>query len=104
MTLPRRKIEASLAERGRPAMWANEQEAAALSGVSLQTFRSKVGSWELHGFPKNHPENGHRSIPGILAFWGLPQTRFDVAPPEKLLQPHDQDDDGKENWNGPRQT
>lgn len=104
MTAPRHKIEASLAERGRPAMWANEQEAAALSGVSVQTFRCKVSSWERHGFPKVHPDNGRRSIPAILVFWGLPHAHFSAGAVENLAQTEGQDIDGKENWNGPQQT
>lgn len=99
MTAPRRKIEASLAERGRPAMWANEQEAAALSGVGVQTFRQKVSAWERRGFPPINPENGRRSIPAVLAFWGLPQNPFDLDANNKPIPEESIDDDGKENWN-----
>ena len=98
MTTRRSKIEASLADRGRPAMWANEQEAAALSGVGVQTFRQKAASWESIGFPHVNPENGRRSIPAILAFWGLPQGNADVIVTHTPTA-DDADSEGKENWN-----
>jgi hypothetical protein len=44
MTARRGKVEASLAERGRPAMWATEQEAAVLSGYSLERLNMESGS------------------------------------------------------------
>lgn len=71
MTRPRAAISASLSARGWPQMWATEAEAADLSGVGAEVFRRKVATWESRGFPKINPENGRRSIPDILAFWGL---------------------------------
>jgi hypothetical protein len=68
MTVSRGKIEKSLAERGRPAMWANEQEAAVLSGVSYDIFRTKVAEWEAKGFPPRSALNGKRFIPAIEHF------------------------------------
>lgn len=69
MTAPRGKVEASLAERGRPAMWANEQEAAVLSGYSPEAFRKALPSLEKAGFPPVLPRNGQRFIPAIVDFW-----------------------------------
>lgn len=69
-----RRVAESLADRGRPAMWANEMQAAELSGVSRRVFRAKVAAWEKRGFPQKNPENGKRSIPAILAFWRLPSN------------------------------
>jgi hypothetical protein len=69
MTAPRSKIESSLAERGRPAMWANEQESAVLSGYSVEGFREALPALEKAGFPRKSPWNGLRHIPSILHFW-----------------------------------
>ena len=85
----------SLALRGRAAMWANKQEAAALSGVNEDKFRLKAPIWEARGFPKVNPENGKRSIPAILAFWDLPQNHFGIATHRQM-----DEDDGRENWSG----
>lgn len=93
----RSQVEESLAKRGRPLFWANVQEAAALSGVSEDVFRGKVHQWEGRGFPIVNPENGKRSIPAILAFWGLPQNH---SGPTAHLRQRD-DEDGEENWGGP---
>lgn len=97
MTSPRAKIESSLAERGRPAMWANENEAAVLSGVNPESFRAKVKGWEKKGFPQINPENGKRSIPAILAFWGLPSNHSGAA---TAIRPAEDDEDGEEKWDG----
>lgn len=80
-------------------MWATEQEAAALSGVGVQTFRQKVSAWERRGFPVVNSENGKRPIPAVLAFWGLPQSPFDISANKNPVQEEPNDDDGKENWN-----
>lgn len=96
MTAPRAKIAASLASRGRPAMWANDQEAAVLSGVSAPTFKSKVKTWEKAGFPQVNPENGKRSIPAILAFWRLP-ANHSAGP--AAGQP-EEDESTLEKWHG----
>jgi hypothetical protein len=98
MTAPRGKIEASLAERGRPTMWANEQEAAVLSGVAYATFRRKLAGWEARGFPRVNQENGKRSIPGILAFWGLPMGTFDRAAAPTTCEQPEEEEDGLEIW------
>jgi hypothetical protein len=98
VTAPRGKIEASLAERGRPAMWATENEAAVLSGVGVETFRSKVKGWEKRGFPQINPENGRRPIPGILAFWRLPSNHS--AAITRAVE-NDDDEDGKITFDGP---
>lgn len=79
-------------------MWANEQEAAVLSGVALDQYRCKVARWEARGFPKANPENGKRSIPAILAFWGFPQNHFATAMTMECLEVDD--DDGQENFGG----
>lgn len=71
MTAPRGKIEASLAERGRPALWANEQEAAVLSGYPSDgvKYRAALAEMENGGFPQVNPKNGLRYIPAIIDFW-----------------------------------
>jgi hypothetical protein len=89
----RSEVSHSLAQRGRPAMWANEQEAAVLSGVSCDRFRILVRDWELNGFPKVNQQNGKRSIPAILAYWNFP-----VGP--GLYENNRDDDDGEERWHG----
>jgi hypothetical protein len=76
VTAPRAKIEASLAERGRPAMWANEGEAAVLSGYSPERFRGALPALEKAGFPQVDDLNGLRYIPAILNFWS---RRIDTA-------------------------
>jgi hypothetical protein len=96
------KIEQSLAQRGRPAVWANEQEAAVLSGVAMDRFRSRVRTWEVRGFPKVNSENGKRSIPAILAFWNISQNHLGV---EAVADAHDTgEEDGQENWNAAGQA
>jgi hypothetical protein len=50
-------------------MWAEEKEAAELSGVTISRFRERVKEWEENGFPSKHPETGMRFIPAILRFW-----------------------------------
>lgn len=79
MTRRRVEIAASLATRGHPAYWANDDEAAILSGMSPNAFRDWLKTPEAVSFPKSDPRNGKRRIPDILAFWGLdkgePQQR-----------------------------
>jgi hypothetical protein len=50
-------------------MWANEQEAAALSGFSPEQFRAALPKLEEAGFPRKNSWNGSRFIPMILSFW-----------------------------------
>lgn len=97
MTVPRGKIEASLAERGRPAMWANEQESAVLSGLSPRRFGEIIAELESRGFPQKNPDNGLRPIPAILAFWKLPANLSGL--PAAILEPERSERD-LENWNG----
>jgi hypothetical protein len=97
MTARRCTIEKSLAERGRPAMWANEQEAAFLSGVNPGLFKSKVEDWEKDGFPPINPKNGKRPIPYILAYWNLPLSHMgQIFQTESRLAAEDQE--GQETW------
>jgi hypothetical protein len=95
MRARRGSIEPSLAQRGRAAMWANEQEAAILSGVGMDRFRLKIKEWEARGFPQINLENGKRSIPRILTFWGLPSDHSEVL--SALVT---EEEDGEENWDG----
>jgi hypothetical protein len=95
MRARRGDIEHSLAQRGRPAYWANEQEAAILSGVGMDRFRLKVKEWEVRGFPEVNAENGKRSIPRILTFWGIPSNHSGV-----VVATVAEDEDGEENWDG----
>ena len=81
-------------------MWANEQQAAILSGVGIDAYRRKVTGWEKRGFPPINPENGRRSIPGILAFWGLPLNHNATLSAVAPINAQADDDDGQENWNG----
>lgn len=90
MTKPRAVVSASLAERGRPEMWANEQEAAALSGMKPETFASKVKQLEALGFPLKSAWNTKRFIPAIIDFWRLQQEE-----PELQRGPGSDEDDGR---------
>jgi hypothetical protein len=84
VTAPRGKIEASLAERGRPAMWANEQEAAVLSGYSPERFRAALTELEKAGFPQVNTWNSLRFIPAIEDFW---RRQLDaIVPPVPLSE------------------
>jgi hypothetical protein len=78
MTRRRSEIAISLAERGRPVYWANDDEAAVLSGMSPTQFRNWLKIPEAVSFPKVDQRNGKRRIPEILAFWGI-----DRGEPEK---------------------
>lgn len=71
MTAPRGKIEASLAERGRPVNWANEQESAVLAGFPADgmAFRAALKDLEAKGFPPINHSNNKRFIPAIQAFY-----------------------------------
>lgn len=69
MTARRANIAASLAARGRPELWANEQESAVLSGMSPEQFAKKVEALEVAGFPKPNSWNDKRFIPHIVGFW-----------------------------------
>lgn len=93
MTAPRAKVAASLAERGRPEMWATESDAATLSGMSTQDFAWKLPYLERAGFPKRSAWNNKRFIPHIEDFWrrnpvcDLPKreaTGQDNAPPKEI--------------------
>lgn len=93
MTAARSKISESLAARGRPAMWANEKEAAELSGMSPNRFRAVLPALESRGFPQINPINGRRSIPAILAFWKLPANDpAQEADDERHLENWDDDE------------
>jgi hypothetical protein len=94
MTNPRSKIESSLAARGRPALWANEQEAAALSGYSPEAFRQDLASLEKAGFPPKNPWNGLRFIPAILHFWNRQvDSAVPPVPKSPTLNIRDYEDD-----------
>jgi len=71
MTKKRSEIEASLAKRGRPAMWANEQEAAVLSGYGADgvDFRAALPDLEKRGFPPVNSDNRKRFIPAMERFF-----------------------------------
>ena len=69
MTRKRAEIVASLADRGRPELWANEDEAAVLSGMDVKRFRAHLTLLEGAGFPRPSAWNGLRFIPAIIAFW-----------------------------------
>jgi len=97
MKLRQSDIELALAERGRPLMWANEQQAASLSGVGIDRFRAKIAAWEERGFPKVNPENGKRSIPQILAFWDLPRSQANMPP---VAAEAVEDESALEKWYG----
>lgn len=90
MTGARAKILERLAANGRPQMWANESEAARLSGMCPRSFSRAVKSLELNGFPKRNPLNHKRNIEAILAFWNGP-VNDDVAGGESGER-------AKENW------
>lgn len=49
-------------------MWANEQEAASLCGLSVEIFRKRRLLLEKAGFPSVTPWNGMRFIPKIEQF------------------------------------
>ncbi len=91
MTIRLGQVERSLAARGVPLMWANEQEAAVLSGVGPAEFRQKVKEWEKKGFPRVTKENRKRYIPAIVAFWATRHNLTTVSPTN--LQNTDDDDD-----------
>lgn len=78
MTRPRAAISASLSARGRAENWANEDEAAALSGMCGDIYRAQLAALETAGFPKRSPWNGKRFIPAILAFF---EREHENAPP-----------------------
>ena len=68
MTVKWHQTEVSLAERRRPAMWANEQEAAVLSGVFISTWYEKIASWEARGFPQKTLKTASEPFPPSLRF------------------------------------
>ncbi len=88
MTAPRGKVAESLAARGRPENWANEQEAAVLSGYSPENFRQALRGLEAMGFPQVNRLNGKRFIPAILNFW---TCQVDTS---GVLAPKSEDEDG----------
>ena len=57
-------------------MWANEQEAASLSGYSVEVFRKDLPALEAVGFPKKSKWNDLRFIPSILHFWAREVDSF----------------------------
>jgi hypothetical protein len=89
VTLPRAKISASLADRGRPEMWANEQESAALSGMDQDKYYAVLLKLEAAGFPKRSHWNSKRFIPFIEDFWRreVDPARFDVPKSEPETNP-----------------
>lgn len=95
MTKRRADISVSLADRGRPESWANEQEAAALSGMAPERFREQLPALESIGFPKPCGWNAKRFVPAILAFWEREHERKPLKVPDADVQ-----DDGRslENW------
>lgn len=68
----------------RAALWADEAEAAELSGMAPDKFRAHLKLLEGEGFPKPSSWNGKRYRPAIIAFWnkqhGL-DTVLDSAAP-----------------------
>lgn len=68
MTAPRGKVSASLAARGRPEDWANEQESACLLGLESDKYYDLLPQLEASGFPKKTPWNNKRFIPAIDEF------------------------------------
>lgn len=94
MTKPRRAVEAELAAVGWPALWANDERAAALSGMTLDAFKAKLPALEKLGFPRVNPLNGKRAIPAILAFWRLPVAQ----PVARAGESREADGVEVENW------
>lgn len=88
MTAPRAKISASLADRGRPEMWANEGESAVLSGYSPEKFRAALPALEKAGFPRVTSWNGLRFIPAIEDFWRRQVDEGVLKEPESTDQRH----------------
>lgn len=84
----------ALAEHGLPQMWANEQETAALSGLSAERFRLLLPSLEQSGLPRQNPINCKRPIPAILAFWRLKEE----AVPEPSIEEMRAENRARENW------
>jgi hypothetical protein len=68
---------------GLSQQWADENEAAVLSGYSPEKFRQKVNTLEAQGFPPINPLNGKRPVQAILAFWSL----IPVAGEQPTMQP-----------------
>lgn len=93
MTIPRGTISASMAERGRPDLWANETETAALCGMSYEIYSKKIKQMEAAGFPRKTELNGKRFIPFIEQWW-----RDHVS--ATIFEPRDvgEDERGKENF------
>lgn len=83
-TASRAKIEASLAERGRPLVWANEQESAVMSGFPADgaKFREALPEMEKEGFPRIDPRNNKRFVPAILNYWAKRVDVLAAAVPE----------------------
>lgn len=95
MTRSRLDVSASLASRGRPENWATEDEAAALSGMSRESFDEKLAALEARGFPRRRPDNNKRFIPHILRFWEADaETATFTAPPNPAQD--DEDERNKE--------
>lgn len=79
----------------RADLWANEDTAAKMCGMTPDKFKAHVRLLEGEGFPKKSTWNGLRYIPAILDFWNR-QHKL-----EPLLESADRSNherDGKENW------
>lgn len=95
MTRARAQIAQSLAERGRPELWADDEESALLSGMTMERFRAHLTLLENEGFPKPSPWNGKRFIPAIVAFWHK-ENGLDALIGAASAGNHDED--GRDKW------
>lgn len=89
MSAPRAKVLSSLAAAGRPQMWANEQESAALSGLPIEDYRARIAELEACGFPPVNRLNGKRPIPAILAFWGIGENDSSNSGPARPIREYE---------------
>lgn len=89
MTTARSKVSASLAARGRPEDWANEQESACLLGLESDKYYARLPELEAMGFPKKTPWNNKRFIPAIDEFKrrNLDADLFGVSKSQPELEP-----------------
>lgn len=69
MSVSRKTVMRSLAERGIPEVWANQSESAALSRMSVENFRGWLQTDDARGFPPADPANGCRLVNHIMDFW-----------------------------------
>lgn len=89
MTASRGKVSASLAARGRPEDWANEQESACLLGLESDKYYALIPMLEATGFPRKTPWNNKRFIPAIDEFrrrWVALDFREERASEPELLE------------------